>query len=310
MPAGPSRFARRRLTALPAIPDRPSRSRPVFLALRPEVAPEPGGRGRCPTWLARVSCPPNDLASFLEHPAPAVRAAALLSLNVKKALPADLQQSVLDRLGDKEAEVREAAMLAVVPLQLRAGRPSSARPSPAIDASPDRTAAIEALCGIPDPRAVSFYLDRDPGSRPAAPPGRRVGPSGDSRTGARTSSTRPWRRGTLSEPASLTLERVLARFEPIRDWRVIGPFPEGDAAGLCRRAGDRLCPGPRRRSRSIDRVVDAPGRPGDRPCRPERLQERRRRSGRVWLRRATALPTWAPSLTPRSRPIARDPRSC
>ena len=93
-----------------------------------------------------------------------------MSLNVKKSLPVDLQQSVLDRLGDKEAEVREAAMLAVVPLQLRAAVPRLL--AIAGDArSPDRTAAIEALCGIPDPRAVSFYLaaiqDRDPRLRRA-----------------------------------------------------------------------------------------------------------------------------------------------
>ena len=30
---------------------------------------------------------------------------------------------------------------------------------------------------------------------------------------------------TFSGPAALSLERVLAQFEPIREWRVIGPFP-------------------------------------------------------------------------------------
>ena len=171
--------------------------------------------------------PPNDLASFLEHPAPSVRAAALLSLNVKKELPADVQQSVVDRLGDKDADVREAAMVAVVPLRLRAALPRLL--AIAGDArSPDRSAAIEALCGIPDPRAVSFYLaailDRDP----------RVLRFVESALLAfrdlvadRLASTLS--SATLSESATLILERVLGRFEPIRDWRVIGPFPRATA---------------------------------------------------------------------------------
>ncbi len=171
--------------------------------------------------------PPNDLASFLEHPAPAVRAAALLSLNVKKALPADLQQSVVEKLGDKEPDVREAAMLAVVPLHLDAAVPRLL--DIAGDArSPDRVAAIEALCGIPDPRAVSFYLaaiqDRDPRLR-------RAGESAllAIRDQVRDRLASTLATGSLTEPAMLTLERLFARFEPIRDWRVIGPFPRTTA---------------------------------------------------------------------------------
>ena len=172
--------------------------------------------------------PANDLASFLEHSAPAVRAAALLSLNVKKGLTSDLGQSVLDRLGDKEAEVREAAMLAIVPLKLRAAIPRLL--AIAGDRhSPDRTAAIEALCGMPDRRAVSFYLaaiqDLDPRLR-------RAGESAllSIRDSVRDHLTSALSSGTLSDSAAMTLERVLARFEPIRDWRVIGPFPRTTAS--------------------------------------------------------------------------------
>jgi len=174
--------------------------------------------------LARLGfLPPNDLASFLEHPAPEVRAAALLSLNVKKGLPVDLQQAVLNRLDDRNGEVRQAAMLAVVPLRVRAAFPRLAAIA-ALPRSPDRTWAIEALCGLPDPRAVSVYLaaieDRDPRLR-------RAGESAllairDQATAELASAAR---NGTLSGPASLSLDRVLARFYPIRDWRVIGPFP-------------------------------------------------------------------------------------
>jgi putative heme-binding domain-containing protein len=171
--------------------------------------------------------PPNDLASFLEHPAPSVRAAALLSLNVKKALPVELQQSVVDRLADKEPGVREAAMLAVVPLQLAAAVPRLLEIAGDFR-SPDRTAAIEALCGIPDPRAVSSYLAA---IQDRAPRLRRAGESAlmairdqvADRLASALSS------GTLTEPAILTVERVLARFVPIRDWRVIGPFPRTTA---------------------------------------------------------------------------------
>jgi len=167
--------------------------------------------------------PPNDLASFLEYPAPEVRAAALLSLNVKKALPVDLQQAVVDRLDDRSDEVRQTAMLAVGPLQARAAIPRllaiAADPN-----APDRTLAMESLCGLPDRRAVSIYLaairDRNPRLRKA----------GESallaiRDQAAAELARAAQGATLSGTAALSLDRVLARFDPIRDWRVIGPFP-------------------------------------------------------------------------------------
>jgi putative membrane-bound dehydrogenase-like protein len=178
--------------------------------------------------LARLGfLPPNDLVSFLEHAAPSVRAAAVLSLNVKKALPADLQQSVLDRLSDKDAAVREAAMMAVVPLRLRAAVPRLL--AIADDSrSPDRAAAMVALCGIPDLRAVSFYLaaieDRDPRLRRAGELALLA-----IRDGAREQLASALSGGTLGESAMLTLERVLGQFKPIGDWRVIGPFPRASA---------------------------------------------------------------------------------
>jgi putative heme-binding domain-containing protein len=116
--------------------------------------------------LARLGVlPPNDLASFFQHREPEVRAAALLSLNVKKALPPDVRQSVLDALEDKSALVRQAAMLAVVPLQLRAAVPRlvsiASNPS-----SPERSFARDALLRLPDPRAVSVYRDATRDSNP------------------------------------------------------------------------------------------------------------------------------------------------
>jgi putative heme-binding domain-containing protein len=167
--------------------------------------------------------PPNDIASFLENPSPAVRTAALLSLNVKKSLPAEVQQAVLDRLDDQAGEVRRAAMLAVAPLQFRAAIPRLL--AVAHDAlSPDRVLAIEVLCGLPDVRAVPVYLtaiqDRNPGLR-------RAGESAllAIRDEASNEIDQAARSGSISGPAALSLDRVRARFEPIQKWMVIGPFP-------------------------------------------------------------------------------------
>ncbi len=210
------------LGALARIPD-PQSLRARFTLLYDPKAPASLIARTLPD-LARLGfLPPNDLASFLQHPAASVRAAALLSLNVKKSLPDDLRQAVLDRLGDNDSSVREAAMMAVVPLQLRSAIPRLLAIA-ADTRSPDRIPAIVALCGLPDPRAVSFYLaaiqDRDP----------RLRRGGESallaiRDGVRDQLTSALSTATLSESATSTLERVLARFEPIRDWRVIGPFP-------------------------------------------------------------------------------------
>jgi len=171
--------------------------------------------------------PPNELASFFENPAPSVRSAAILSLNVKKALPADLHRALLDRLSDQSASVRGAAMMAAVGLQMRAAVPrllAIARDPSA----PDRTSAIAALCRLPDPAALPVYLasikDRDPSLRQAGEKALvaiRDKVAGELAAAARDES--------FGGPAGLALERVLARFEPIRDWRVIGPFPRTTA---------------------------------------------------------------------------------
>jgi putative heme-binding domain-containing protein len=174
--------------------------------------------------LARLGfLPPNDLASFLENPSPEVRAAALLSVNVKKSLPADFQTAVMDRLGDRAPSVRQAAMAAVVALRLRAAIPRL-MPAALGPASPDRAAARAAVCQLPDPRAFTVYLaaieDRDPRFRRAA---ERALIAIRDQVAAELASAA--QKTAASGAASLSLDRVLARFVPIRDWRVIGPFP-------------------------------------------------------------------------------------
>jgi putative heme-binding domain-containing protein len=167
--------------------------------------------------------PPNELASFFENAAPSVRAAAILSLNVGAEMPAGIEQAIIDRLVDQAREVREAAMMAVVGLHLRSALPrlvAIARDSSA----PDRSAAVGALCRLPDPTALSVYLtaleDRDSSIRRA---GEKALLAIRDQVAGKLDSVA--RRGSLSGPAISALERVLARFEPVRNWRVIGPFP-------------------------------------------------------------------------------------
>jgi putative heme-binding domain-containing protein len=186
--------------------------------------PSPSLVARALPDLARMGfLPPNDLASFLENRAPEVRAAALLSLNVRKPLPLHVQTAALDRLDDQEATVREAAMLAVVALRLRAAIPRLVAIAK-LPGSPDRSKAMLAVCGLPDPQAVSIYLaaieDHDPRLR-------RAGESAllAIRDQVPQELASAARKSNLSAPAALALDRVLARFEPIRNWRVIGPFP-------------------------------------------------------------------------------------
>jgi HEAT repeat protein/glucose/arabinose dehydrogenase len=180
--------------------------------------------------LARTGLlPPNDLGSFIENPAPEVRASALLSLNVKKTLPDDLRQSVLDHISDPSETVRQAAILAVPPLQLHAAVPRllelAARPG-----SPDYATAVEALCTLHDPRALPVYLtaldESDPRLRKLAESALlAIRDKVHAELVAAVKSRR------LGPTASLSLDRILARFTPITNWRVIGPFPR-NAPGL------------------------------------------------------------------------------
>ena len=109
-----------------------------------------GGSARCP--LARDGVlPPNDLAGFLERPSPLVRAAALMVLNVKKAMPAEIKDLVLARLDDPSPDVRQAAVLAAGGLQLREAIPRLIQAAGKPD-SELRGVAISALCRMPNPR--------------------------------------------------------------------------------------------------------------------------------------------------------------
>jgi putative heme-binding domain-containing protein len=123
-----------------------------------------------PTLARDGIVPPNDLAGFLESASPLVRAAALMSLNVKKALPAAIKDLVVARLDDPAQDVRQAAILAAGALKLREAVPRLIQVASQPDADL-RTQAMAALCLMPDPRAAAIYLqavqDPDPSLRRA-----------------------------------------------------------------------------------------------------------------------------------------------
>ncbi len=210
------------LRGLSAFRDRRSLNARVALIYDPNSPPTLVADA-LPGLAATGLLPTYDLASFLEHKAPAVRAAALLSLNVKKALPVNLKQVVLDKLADPAQEVREAAILAVVALRMTEAVPGllalANKPK-----SPEHDSAIAALCRLPDSRALPIYLaaieDRNPQVR-------RAGESAliAIRDRVPDQIAAVARSASLSSIAGLSLDRVLARLEPIRNWRVIGPFP-------------------------------------------------------------------------------------
>ena len=167
--------------------------------------------------------PPNDLASFLENPAPEVRGAALLSLNVKKALPLDVQQAVIDRLGDRNGEVRQTAMMAVSPLRLRGAIPRLQ--AIAVDPNdPDRALAMEALCGLPDVRAVSVYLTAIQDLNP------RLRKAGESALLA------------IRDKALPELVSAARQVDPVRASRTLPRSHAGAVRADSRLAGDRTVP--------------------------------------------------------------------
>jgi putative heme-binding domain-containing protein len=174
----------------------------------------PSGRG------GRI--PATDLAAWLCHPAAAVRAAALESLATVDAPSPEIRRRIMDRLVDGSREVRLAAIGAVAALKVRESIP---RLLAFASDETDRAAATRALAAMPDPRALAVYLDaldeRDPEVRQAGEEALRalrdsVGAELESRA----------RSGQFTGPAALAVERILARFRPVTEWKWIGPFPK------------------------------------------------------------------------------------
>lgn len=169
--------------------------------------------------------PANDVAGFLENPTVEIRQAALLAFNPKRKLPPEVRQAVIDRLTDKSPEVRKTAIEMLARLNIREAIPRILAVS---NEDAYREAATIALATMPDPQALPLYLsaiqDRNPELR-------RAGETALLAIRDRVAGdlTKQLQSGKLNGPAALALERVLARFQPIADWRVIGPFPRTTA---------------------------------------------------------------------------------
>ena len=202
----------------------PDALRALFgLTFDPEAPPGLVARA-LPKLAATRALPPNDLASFLDRPDPAVRIAALGAIAAVEGLPEHLADRVASRLDDPDPTARVAAIAAVAALGHRPSVPELIEIAEAGDVDPTvRSAAVRALAALPDPDALPVYLaalgDRDADLRRSAERALlairdRVRPNLEEH--ARSSS--------LSGPEASSLERILTRFLPIVDWKVIGPF--------------------------------------------------------------------------------------
>ncbi len=162
---------------------------------------------------------PGELETYLDHADPTIRIAALTGLG-SPSTPS-ICRAIIGRLDDPCAEVRLVAIRRAGSLKIRAAIPRL------LELSGDaafRAEAISALAAVPDPAGMDVYLkaldDRAPDVRRA----------GDAALNAIRDLVAETLRsrvqgGQLSEQAALAVERVLVQFQPVTEWRVIGPFP-------------------------------------------------------------------------------------
>ncbi len=154
-----------------------------------------------------------------------VRSASLESVVRIPANDRLIEGEIVVSLSDPSASVRAAAIGAAARLGLRETIPMLLEMT---RHDGDRPAALAALATLPDRRALSVFVDglndRRPETRAAS----------EAALLAIREQVRPdleslVRAGTLPPSAALVVERVLADFAPIADWRVIGPFPRNTA---------------------------------------------------------------------------------
>ncbi len=164
--------------------------------------------------------PPNDLAGFLDHADPTVRAAALRALIGKKSLPAEVRAAILARVDDPSPEVQTAAFDVVAALGLREAIP---RLLVAAQKDASRSEATLALSALPDPLALPVYLA---GLSDRSPEVRRASESAllTIRDAVRADLEALAKKGKITGQAATALERIVTRFVPLNDWKVIGPF--------------------------------------------------------------------------------------
>ena len=180
--------------------------------------------------------PSNDLVGFLDHKSSAVRVAALGAFPVDKPLGRGVAEAITLRFDDPVAEVRAAAASASAAHRIKAAIPRLIEMARSLE-GPLRSEAIRGLAAMPDRRAIAAFAatlnDRDPDLRRSALAGLTV-----LRSEALPELTAMAGRGEFVGPSALAVERLLATFHPLTDWRVIGPFPRatgpifGDARAI------------------------------------------------------------------------------
>ncbi len=225
--ADPNRPKSVREAALDALAQLPGRKPAMArLGLLYDRAADPDLMARALVTLAPTGVvPANDLLGFLDHPSPAVRIAAISSATALQPPPPEARQAVALKLDDPASEVRKAAIAACAAMKAREAIP---RLIALADQDATRTEATLALAILPDPRALPIYLkalsDRNPDLRNAGETALlaiRDLVAGTLEVQARS--------GVLSPTAAEAVERILTRFTPILDWKVIGPFPRTTA---------------------------------------------------------------------------------
>ena len=180
--------------------------------------------------------PSNDLIGFLDHQSPLVRAAALGSFPTDRPLAPAVVESILIHHDDPAPEVRLALARALAAHRIKAAVPILVAMAEGTDPAL-RAEAVRGLAAMPDSRAVgplaNALNDRDPSLRRVALDG-----LGTIRAEAVPELTARAGRGEFVGPSALAVERLLATFHPLLDWRVIGPLPQaagpifGDARSL------------------------------------------------------------------------------
>jgi len=180
--------------------------------------------------------PSNDLVGFLDHKSGGVRAAALGAFPPDKPLSDDVIEAILLRFDDPTPEVRVAAASAASTHRLKGAIPRLLELSRGSD-GPLRAEATRALAAMPDRRSIPALVaalnDRDPDLRRDALVGLTA-----IRGDALPELTAMAGRGEFVGPSALAVERLLATFHPLTEWRVIGPYPRatgpifGDARAI------------------------------------------------------------------------------
>jgi putative heme-binding domain-containing protein len=206
------------LDALSSLPDRAASNARMSL-LFDNAAPAVL-RAKALDGLGRQGLlPGNDVLSFVTSDEVPLRASALVVLASVRKKPPGTAEVIVERLADADPLVRRAAIEAAAQARIRDAIPGILK----LVSGPERSEALLALSVMPDPRAVPSFLealgDRDPRLRLAAETA-----LGSIRETSIDQIEAAARGGTLAPAAAQAVDRLLLRFRPITDWRVIGPF--------------------------------------------------------------------------------------